>query len=108
MLAPQTQKDADARKFEFKFGPNTTKAESQQKRDKSKSKAGGPAVAKKKPNLNKSQVINLNAEKVGHHRTQTFHGVPNYEVVNLKLPHDGQRSSGREIAISSIQSPSEP
>lgn len=39
MLVPQTQKDADARKFEFKLGPNTTKAETVPKRDKSKGKS---------------------------------------------------------------------
>ena len=59
-IAPQTNKDAEHRKFDFKF-VSTAKAATG---DKGK-KVGG----KKKTNLNKSQVINLHGDKSGHHRT---------------------------------------
>jgi len=69
-------------------------------------------VGKKKPNLNKSQVINLHEEKIGHHRTQTIHGgVPNYEVVSLKLSNNGLKSSGNELKAvlpSTVLSPTDP
>ena len=79
LIAPHTNKDAENRKFDFKF-VTTAKADSKEKSKKS----GG----KKKQNLNKSQVINLHNDKTGHHKTQTV----NYEL-NLKTSQ-GPRASG--------------
>ena len=56
-------------------------------------------------------MINVHGEKAGHHRTQTIHGgVPNYEVVNLKLSN-GQKSSAGELHAvlpTTVLSPSDP
>jgi hypothetical protein len=63
LLATQTNKESNAKKFDFKFA-QTTKADS--KREKPRKSAGKQP---KKPNLNKSQIINLRMEKASHHRT---------------------------------------
>jgi hypothetical protein len=96
LLGPNTQKEADARKFDFKFVQST-------KADTLKREKKGKSVNKKKAGLNKSQVINF--EKSGHHRTQTINGgLPSYEVVNLKLGS----LPGASVLPSSLVSPSEP
>jgi hypothetical protein len=68
LLATQTNKDAEARKFDFKFA-QTTKAEVKPVEKPEKARKSVERAAKKKANLNKSQLINLRVEKAGHHRT---------------------------------------